>query len=603
MVYASNQAIADLQKYLPDLRSAEIIDNTKKRGFLYQLPNKEKVVIYVYPLVHKQDNTKNYFDTRDSGVTERIVAWNYANNNNYKYFCFGINTNVSRYNDYVFSLECDNNKLELISGTKNGKRNGKGNQIIIPNNYSPSGKFERFTNKIGVYIAVIHKDDLLDYMLKFDNRPYMLDVIDTPSNILEEEENKKHFCAWLGEQVIPKSDTDYERHYTAQEIDDYVNTLTKILVTLNGKEYSVFATNDIEKINAVKNADNQNALDVYCSYLAYSKKGILENAQIKEFFKHNRIIFGAPGTGKSYLLNKECESSFAPCQYERVTFYPSYTYAKFFGSYKPVNGGNGIEYKFVPGPFVRVWIKAMTDIDHSYLLIIDEINRAEVAAVFGDVFQLLDRTDGRSTYDIDISEELKQYLEQEDLPMAQESKMYIPDNMFIWATMNSADQGVYPVDTAFKRRWDFEYISLNDNENQLNTNEFTIKTADEIQKFRWNDVRKAINTWLSKKGVNEDKLMGPFFLAAEIVGTDVNEDKYDEHFIESFKHKVLMYLFDDAGKPKRRELFAGAGEDNNRYSAITEAFAKKGMRIFNNDIFQQMNVTVTADAESSEEES
>ena len=104
-----------------------------------------------------------------------------------------------------------------------------------------------------------------------------------------------------------------------------------------------------------------------------------------------------------------------------------------------------------------------------YLLIIEEINRANVAAVFGDIFQLLDMDEkGVSEYPIQASEDMKEYLATElgGLPDDFE-QIRIPDNMFIWATMNSADQGVFPMDTAFKRRWDFTYLGIDDSEEEL----------------------------------------------------------------------------------------------------------------------------------------
>lgn len=186
----------------------------------------------------------------------------------------------------------------------------------------------------------------------------------------------------------------------------------------------------------------------------------------------NLILFGAPGTGKSHTLNKDVNNLVKnnDAEYERVTFHPDYSYANFVGTYKPVptvddNGNEIITYRYVPGPFIRVLTKALknannaTEKDKPYILVIEEINRSNVAAVFGEVFQLLDRDDNNcSKYDIETSEDLKKHLAKElNCSMTAIEKLKIPNNMFIWATMNSADQGVFPMDTAFKRRWDFTY--------------------------------------------------------------------------------------------------------------------------------------------------
>lgn len=174
MAYTTQQAIETLNGYLSiNETDKEYIDDTKKRGFVLELSSGERIVIFVYPLVHKQDNTKNYFDTRDSGAYERGVAWKYAQKEGLKYFCLGVNDQVDKFEDYIFSLECDEKEVEKISGTKDGNRNGPGNQIIIPNDYRPNKEFERIQNKLGIYIATIRKSGLKEYLEYYDNRPYL----------------------------------------------------------------------------------------------------------------------------------------------------------------------------------------------------------------------------------------------------------------------------------------------------------------------------------------------------------------------------------------------------------------------------------------------
>lgn len=408
----------------------------------------------------------------------------------------------------------------------------------------------------------------------------------------------------------------------------------------------------------------------------------------KKNFSRNRIIFGAPGTGKSYSLNddrKDLLGDNNESDYERVTFHPDYSYANFVGTYKPVMIENNtcynidndekeilrilqdknkstqckydelkdrynigksvvpilisfcndkdfetvgnynpqkshgialrqylqlktlepkaseISYEYVPGPFMRIYVKALRNAQNAingtekarpFLLIIEEINRANVAAVFGDVFQLLDRKNNVSEYPIQASEDIKKYLAKELGGNPEDyAKIKIPDNLFIWATMNSADQGVFPMDTAFKRRWDFTYLGIDDNDKEL-TGKFVSMIHNGEQKFvEWNSLRKAINKFLADEKINEDKQLGPYFIAKDII-VPINSNEIDkDRFNEVFKHKILMYLFDDAAKQKRSKLFEGISAESSRYSKICEAFDKKGVDIFHASIREMVKST------------
>ncbi len=323
-------------------------------------------------------------------------------------------------------------------------------------------------------------------------------------------------------------------------------------------------------------------------------------------FPKNRIVFGAPGTGKSYRLGLDKEV-FGE-NFERVTFHPNYSYAQFVGTYKPtpIKGKNDdgedietITYKYVPGPFMRTYVKAIKGLEYmepqSYLLLIEEINRANMAAVFGDVFQLLDRKDGKSEYEIETSEDIRTYLALElfnkdysdctDEEKQSCNKMEIPSNMYIWATMNSADQGVFPMDTAFKRRWDFEYIGINENSDGISNIIVKLGRGDKQVDVNWNKLRTAINNKLSKvHNVNEDKLLGPYFLSKEVIAVEEGTDfvKDNERFIDAFKSKVIMYLYEDAAKPDKHKVFEGC--ESSTYSSVCEAFEDIGIEIFGNDI-------------------
>lgn len=331
--------------------------------------------------------------------------------------------------------------------------------------------------------------------------------------------------------------------------------------------------------------------------------------------KRNRIVFGAPGTGKSYLLNadKDLLLGSNSDDYERVTFHADYSYSQFVGTYKPISTMSGeIAYKFVPGPFMRIFVKAYKNIIDStdtngqidqtkirpFVLLVEEINRAHTATVFGDVFQLLDRNkDGISEYEIQPSEDIRQYLAEKIGGSAEDYfSIQLPDNMFIWATMNSADQGVFPMDTAFKRRWNFNYIGIDDDEI---TEDYTGTKVENIKLrftlngnvIRWNVLRRAINAKLSSDTddirAHEDKLMGPFFVKCNQYTLDTSDvistATENAEFLSVFCEKVLMYLFEDVARTRRDELFDGIKGKCNRYSEVRVAFMKDGLEIFGKD--------------------
>lgn len=276
---------------------------------------------------------------------------------------------------------------------------------------------------------------------------------------------------------------------------------------------------------------------------------------------------------------------------ERVTFYDGYTYGQFVGAYKPVPHSldeTNIVYKYVPGPFMLQLVKAYKNEDTDYLLIIEEINRAKADKVFGNIFQLLDRNEeGESKYKVSISEEQKKYLleeledNQEILEKISEGGLYIPRNLYIWATMNNADQGVYPLDTAFKRRWSFEYIRLNQNEKELNRNyKIQVKKGDNEKVLSWNLFRNNLNDFLLENGIYEDRLVAPFFIKDE----EFNEEILEE---ETFLNKLMMYIFDDVLKHKlsiRRKLFK---ENILSFSKLITSY-EEGEEIFSNEFIERL---------------
>ena len=441
------------------------------------------------------------------------------------------------------------------------------------------------------------------------------------------DEQKARFKNWLKSQKKPNGDSykdntinsyisNMNRGYT--EFEKYNNycSVFQIQNIEDLKEYTEYLYNEpnFEEFNI--RAGNQACRGGFLKYEEF----LIENGESQDInfhtgleskFSRNRIIFGAPGTGKSFTLNKERIELLGDNSddYERVTFHPDYSYSNFVGTYKPVpckdaEGRESITYEYVQGPFMRVFVNAIqngkTNSIKPFLLIVEEINRSNVAAVFGDIFQLLDRDDEEvSEYSIQASEDIKKYLARELGGNPQNyNKIKIPDNMFIWATMNSADQGVFPMDTAFKRRWDFTYLSINTNETGISGLIVSLGKGKYKQNLEWNKLRRAINDKLSKLKINEDKLLGPYFISKKSIS--VNKEINSEKFNTTFKNKVLMYLFEDAAKQKKSSLFA-EGIDVTKYSSICEEFDEKGVFVFCTEIsnlFAEATIMVDHEDES-----
>ena len=279
------------------------------------------------------------------------------------------------------------------------------------------------------------------------------------------------------------------------------------------------------------------------------------------------ITYGAPGTGKSHKVDGLAKNpDVAACV--RTTFHPDSDYATFVGAYKPVMDGEKIAYKFRPQAFMNAYVKAWQEMSKpeadgkvkSVVLVIEEINRGNCAQIFGDLFQLLDRgKGGYSTYPIDADADLATWLaeqfgdtlaqlvqpddvkkESDWTDILEGRKLALPPNLYIWATMNTSDQSLFPIDSAFKRRWDWEYVPIAkpDKSGDSDWKERKIEVGDSL--FDWWDFLSAINGHIAKATESEDKQLGYFFVKAD--------DATGYISAEQFANKVLFYLYGDVFK-------------------------------------------------------
>lgn len=275
---------------------------------------------------------------------------------------------------------------------------------------------------------------------------------------------------------------------------------------------------------------------------------LLANPIITQEKYNQTIYYGTPGSGKSwtikktYEMRKDGEKYVKDVEKEkrviRTTFHPDTDFASFVGCYKPIKDQSdkrNITYEFIPQAFIDAYVKAWKNLGNPYYLVIEEINRGNCAQIFGDLFQLLDRnSEGYSEYPIQAEHDLKQYLE-ENLPAdslgIRDGKLCLPPNLSIIASMNTSDQSLFPMDSAFKRRWSWEYVPI-DYKN-AKSGEFTITVGEET--YNWHEFLEAVNKEIKKVTASEDKQMGNFFI----------KNCIDE---KEFCDKVMFYLWSEVGK-------------------------------------------------------
>ena len=296
-----------------------------------------------------------------------------------------------------------------------------------------------------------------------------------------------------------------------------------------------------------------------------SEKNLIKSILGEESERYNVIIFGAPGTGKSYDVDAALNGyNVKKEELFRTTFYEDYSYYDFIGQYKPVVyysqekgdqkdfsrdlkgqseketfGMPNISYEFISGVFVDAYIKACENKGREVFLIIEEINRGNSAAIFGEFFQSLDRKEsGISEYSINISKELSIFL-TEKTGVEHNKTFKLPSNLKIIATMNTSDQSLFKMDTAFKRRWYMKYSPIE----AKGVKDVFIKSTD----INWAEFITVTNSLILKTLNNEDKMIGQYFCHINQNSKTISESE--------FKDKVLHYLFFDVFRFNREEIF------------------------------------------------
>lgn len=316
----------------------------------------------------------------------------------------------------------------------------------------------------------------------------------------------------------------------------------------------------------------------------------------------NKIFYGTPGCGKSYhieynILGKnkvsgKYDKDFKKENIIRTTFYQDYSNSDFVGQILPKVTGDKVEYIFNPGPFTLALIQAISNPTQKVALVVEEINRGNAPAIFGDIFQLLDRDEdtGISEYgikNVSVIDYLNDYNFEIDGEIVKYhfDEIKIPGNMYIFATMNTSDQNVYTLDTAFIRRWDKEKIK-----NSFADCKFAGTNVPGMD-YTWQEFVTAINNHIANHledlQINEDKQIGVFFVKESLLGATP----------EKFAYKVFDYLWSDVAKLDHGIFF----NHFDTLEALITAYEKDGVGVFKTGIFDKKETPQTVEEDENNE--
>lgn len=408
-------------------------------------------------------------------------------------------------------------------------------QFWIKTYYAPNPYVHSEDEPFIIYIELARKI-IESPNLQVDYHQFFMDCIGGKS-----EDILMNALKAFGAPIKYKKDTENDKHIFYVE-NKNIEILTKEIEFIE----SEFAIND-----AFSRSEffDRYSYSSFCKFYNIDKNNpnevISENYDKQEkrvTGGSNILLYGVPGSGKSFTIQKEYCAD--PRYIERVVFHPDYTYSDFVGQILPRVEGEKLKYVFTEGPFTKVLKKAVDDPQNMYYFIVEELNRGNAPAIFGEIFQLLDRKSddkypadvvGESEYCIANYEVANKVYGDPEIPVR------LPSNLTILATMNTSDQNVFTLDTAFQRRWIMKHVT-----NRV-TSAKHAKSVIEGTNVNWGTFAEVINEHVisANEGLasSEDKRLGAYFATEK------------ELHVNQFPEKVLKYLWDDAFRMDRESIF------------------------------------------------
>ena len=503
--------------------------------------------------------------------------------------------------------------MEVGHATSPGEVNGAYNMLIATDYFMPD------TSKKEL---IYHADCSIEELMDRCDTTYIVKGYEAAKEELSEEKN--YIAYLLNDHRIISVDDSYEL-LSEEELAKELNSLNKKYGTMGIHLFGVKRGRLIrEKKYSVKEIVTSSGLQD--SYVQEVNKGIRLSAVVMEkpvineelldqeektddriivnkddFIEggYNAIYYGTPGCGKSWKVENEILEN-VPEKYKfRTTFYLDYTHTDFVGQLLPVvekqeDGSDKVTYSFIPGPFTLALTTAYKNPKEKVYLIIEEINRGNAASIMGDIFQLLDREKvnnkkknkvGQSVYSIN-KVDLNNYLLNDEHIVLPDGKIFIPSNLYIIATMNTNDQGVFTLDTAFKRRWNMEKLPNKFDDDHPYADRYIPGTNITWKVFVEKINKKIVND--DSIGINaEDKQIGQYFMDEMVL--DVEPDKSNEKLKRDFAYKMLEYIWSSVAKNgSRGNWFKG---DPKTLDKVVDTFVNNGVDVFKEGIFDNDDET------------
>ena len=525
-----------------------------------------KLSKYVYP--------KDNFDGDtfiNNNVSENNCEIDVLNHNLYGIHITNLNDALSETNPHI-----------CIGWASMGDLSNYTNKTEMAAKYNetwPDAKPMTKAQNVGQLNRFVNEAKIGDYVLFIDYKKINIGVIESDyiyNNISYAEQDPEY----VNVRKVKWIKKDIDRSIFPKAMS---NSMASAMSFFKLNDYrSVIADVLNDSYESDETANDDSGLKEIVDYNFTNKSGV------------NLIVYGTPGCGKSYYVQHTLlykggyrfdDNGINCLDAIRTTFFQDYTNTDFVGQIMPVvNADKSVTYEFNPGPFTLALNKAIQNPDKPIALVIEELNRGNAASIFGDIFQLLDRDNGTSIYNI-TNVNIQKYLEEQN-PTMKFDYIKLPSNLSIFATMNTSDQNVFTLDTAFKRRWKFEKIKNTFLENHKFKGSF-IPGMD----MDWEEFCNSINEYIvnDKNFINsEDKQLGVYFVDEKGL-RKVQGDVSTEESRKEFAYKIFEYLWDDVAKYDREKWFNNIKTLDTLIDKYVDEGAddKSGINVFSDGIFKK----------------